>query len=131
MPKKILIIDDEADIRVYLAAALEDAGYETFALGNEQPGLSAIAAINPDLVILDIMMPGRSGISIYRELKGDERLKDTMVVLFSGMQISSKALAEDFEKLAGEDPLPAPQGFLEKPVNLDALKNLAQKLLDT
>ncbi|MBI5844680.1 MAG: response regulator [Deltaproteobacteria bacterium] len=131
MPSKILIIDDELDIRIYLAAALEDAGYETAALGNEEPGLSAIAAINPDLIILDIMMPGRSGISIYRELRADERLKDTKVVLFSGMPLSREALSADFESLSGDDSLPPPQGFLEKPLNLDALKNLIKKLLGT
>ena len=131
MPKKILIIDDEPDIRIYLSAALEDEGYETAALGNEQPGLSAIAAINPDLIILDIMMPGRSGVSIYRELKADERLKDTLVVLFSGMQLSREALVEDFENLSGDDSLPPPQGFLEKPLNLDVLKSLIKKLLGT
>jgi len=128
---RILIIDDEPDIRIYLSAALEDEGYETAALGNEQPGLSAIAAINPDLIILDIMMPGRSGISIYRELRADERLKDTLVVLFSGMQLSREALVEDFEKLSGDDSLPPPQGFLEKPLNLDVLKSLIKKLLGT
>ena len=129
MPKKILIIDDEPDIRAYLAAALEDAGYEAATLENEQPTVDSMARKAPDLIILDIMMPGRSGISLYRELRGDPRLGDTPVVLFSGMQVTREMLETDFASLAGDDQVPPPQGFLEKPVNLAAMKSIVKRLV--
>jgi len=56
-----MIIDDEPDIRIYLAAAAEDNGFEPLTLGAEEPVINIIADKKPDLVVLDIMMPMRSG----------------------------------------------------------------------
>lgn len=66
MPKKIMIIDDEPDIRIYLMTALEDNGYETCTIEEGEPFHKAVLAKEPDLIVLDIMMPQRSGYPCIR-----------------------------------------------------------------
>jgi len=61
----IMIIDDEQDIRAYLMAAVEDNGYETCTVEDNEEISNCIRENKPDLIVLDIMMPTRSGVSIY------------------------------------------------------------------
>ena len=79
----ILIADDDADIRDLVAFKLEQAGFDVTAVDN---GLSALAAANeapPDLVVLDVMMPGLSGIDVCRALRGDPRTAGLPVILLT------------------------------------------------
>lgn len=70
--KQILIVDDEAPIREIIAVALEMAGYETLEAGNAQDAHSLIIDRKPDLVLLDWMLPGTSGIELARRLKRED-----------------------------------------------------------
>lgn len=70
--KQILIVDDEAPIREIIAVALEMAGYETIEAANAQDAHSLIIDHKPDLVLLDWMLPGTSGIELARRLKREE-----------------------------------------------------------
>ena len=85
MSKKIMIIDDESDIRIYLMTALEDNGYETCTIEEDEPFHKAVLAKDPDLIILDIMMPQRSGISMYKELQTTAAFRNIPIALISGM----------------------------------------------
>lgn len=69
--KRILIVDDEAPIREMLTLALEMAGYECQEAENAPQAMSAIVDDRPDLILLDWMMPGTSGIELARRLKKD------------------------------------------------------------
>ncbi len=80
-----MIIDDEADIRLYLMTALEDNGYETCTIEENEPIHKAVSAKEPDLIVLDIMMPQRSGISMYKELRATAAFKNIPIALISGM----------------------------------------------
>ena len=73
MGKKIMVVDDEPDIITYLTTLLEENGYETESAKDGVDGLKKIRESRPDLVCLDILMPEKSGIGLYRELKKDER----------------------------------------------------------
>jgi CheY-like chemotaxis protein len=125
---KIMIIDDEPDIRDYLMAALEDNGYETCTITDNEPVLEAIQTRKPDLIILDIMMPVRSGVSIYKELRSTHRLKKIPIAIISGMLLEND-FKTDFEKLVNDNNIPIPEGFIEKPVKLPVFMKLIHELL--
>jgi DNA-binding response OmpR family regulator len=83
MAKRILIADDEPNIVASLEFLMEQAGYEvrTAADGNE--ALAAVAAFAPDLVLLDVMMPGRSGYEVCERIKGDPATRGIRVLMLS------------------------------------------------
>ena len=130
MPRKIMIIDDEPDIRVYLAAAAEDNGFETLTLGAEERIIKIIADNKPDLVVLDIMMPMRSGISIYKEIRTSPSLRHIPIILISGMAGMSDFMGSEFRKLIGDDHISPPDAFIEKPIDLSLLFKQIKMLLD-
>ena len=108
--KKILIIDDEADVRRYLAALLKKHGYETLTASDGVEGLEVARRERPDLVTLDLMMPNQSGTDFYRNLVKDKELGETPVVVVSGLpgrHLAVKTPAAVFDK-----PID-PEAFLE------------------
>jgi CheY-like chemotaxis protein len=76
MTKKILIIDDEEDVRTYLNSLLTNNGYHTKVAENGEDGFRKLTEFLPDLIILDIIMPNQSGVGFYRKLKKSEVHKD-------------------------------------------------------
>jgi two-component system alkaline phosphatase synthesis response regulator PhoP len=126
-----MIIDDEPDIQVYLAAAAEDNGFEPLTIGAEESVMDIIADNRPDLIVLDIMMPLRSGISIYKEVRTSASLKHIPIILISGMAGVSDFMENEFHELIGDDRIPLPDVFIEKPVDIDLLFKQARMLLDS
>lgn len=121
--KKILIVDDEQDIRAYLSTLFGDQGYETQAAADGEEALKQLEAGPPDLITLDISMPEKSGIRFYRETKSDERWKGIPVIIVTGV-------SEDFRKfISSRHQVPPPEGYLSKPVNREEILELAQKLI--
>ena len=85
MSKKILVIDDEADVRTYLSRLLQKYGYETLTAEDGFLGLEVARAEVPDLVILDLMMPRQSGTDFYRKLSSDKALAEIPIIVVSGL----------------------------------------------
>ena len=129
MAKKIMVIDDEPDIRIYLMTALEDSGYETCTIEENDPIQRAVQSNKPDLIVLDIMMPRRSGISIYNELRSTETLKNIPVALISGMSPANNFM-EEIKKNNNNYTIAPPDGFIEKPVKLPDFMKLVGQLLE-
>ncbi len=126
---RILIIDDEPDILLYLTMVLEDSGYRVCTVNETENARKAVEEQAPDLIVLDIMMPIRSGLSIYTELKTSERFRNIPIILISGFSNEKEFLAHDFQMLVNDATLPPPDGFIEKPLQVKKLIRLAQKLL--
>lgn len=116
--KVALVIDDEADIRAYLQAVLEDSGFDVRTAGDGIKGFEAAAALQPDLITLDISMPDQSGVRTYRQLKTDEKLKEIPVFIITGF---SDKMRTFLKKLAG---FPFPEAFINKPVNPAELRKM-------
>jgi CheY-like chemotaxis protein len=129
MEKTILLIDDEADIAEYVGAVLEDNGYRVVSARPVDPIIQRIRDEKPDLVVLDVMMPGRSGISIYRELRSEPDTKAIPVVLISGMATEKEIKEKGMATFFGDSDIAMPQGFIEKPVRVPALLEAVATLL--
>jgi two-component system phosphate regulon response regulator PhoB len=79
----ILIADDDPDIRDLVAFKLEQAGFDVTAVDNGSAALAAARSEPPDLAVLDVMMPGMSGIDVCRELRGDQRTAALPIILLT------------------------------------------------
>jgi twitching motility two-component system response regulator PilH len=129
MGKKVLVVDDDPDVRLFSVTVLEEHGYTPLEAADGEEGLKVIRAEKPELVILDILMPRQSGIRLYRELKMDKALKNIHVIVLSGIAKktflrSQKALTE-----FGAAEVPEPEVYLEKPVEAEELADVIKKVI--
>ncbi|AJQ92958.1 phosphate regulon transcriptional regulator PhoB [Gynuella sunshinyii] len=81
--KTILVVDDETPIREMIAAALEMAGYHCIEAGDAQEAMSVVVDQKPDLLLLDWMLPGSSGVEICRRLKRDHLTAEIPVIMLT------------------------------------------------
>ena len=95
--KRVLVVDDDPDIRELLFTALEDEGFEVVPAGNGQEALAIIKTFRPDVIVLDLMMPVMDGWQFAAELRArDEGDEDIPIVLLSAardLKTHAKALA--------------------------------------
>ena len=95
MSHRILIIEDERDIRELIRLALESGGFKVcYEADDGERGLEMARTVQPDLILLDIMLPGMDGLSVCRALKADERTAGIPVVMLS-------ALGEEADVVSG------------------------------
>ncbi len=129
MSKKVLTVDDDPDIIAFVKTVLEENNYSPLIARNGEVGLNLAREESPDLVILDVLMPKQSGIRMYRELKADESLKDTPVIILSG--IAKRTFLRSQEALTefGDQPVPEPDLYIEKPVEPDELAEAIKNLI--
>ncbi|MCK5100303.1 MAG: response regulator [Desulfobacteraceae bacterium] len=85
MKKKILVIDDDLNIRDYLVSLFNDNGYDAYVAGDVKEGFEVAKKEKPDLITLDIEMPGEWGPRFYRQLSQDPELKNIPVIVISGL----------------------------------------------
>jgi CheY-like chemotaxis protein len=124
--RKVLVIDDEQAIVTYLRTVLEDEGYETCSAGDAEEALAVAREQQPDLITLDIMMPKRSGIALYQDLKLDPGLCRIPVVLVSAFSRNNDFRSVSFRKIVSDERVPVPEAYVEKPINVaDFLKTVA------
>jgi molybdenum cofactor synthesis domain-containing protein len=83
MATRVLIADDDSDIRDAIKVNLELEGYEVHVARDGDEALQQARALVPDLVLLDIMMPGRDGVEVCRDLKADARTRDSLVIFLT------------------------------------------------
>jgi CheY-like chemotaxis protein len=80
---KILIVDDEPAIRFLISSALEDEGYELFEAADGKEAYDLVGSINPDLIILDVMMPGLTGYELCAKLKQNPATQSIIVIMLT------------------------------------------------
>lgn len=124
---KILIADDDLDIRESLQVILESRGYNVATAANKPQCMERIMADKPDLLILDIMMDSwQDGFEIARELKQAAEFKELPILMLTGVRNKT---GMDFKSAAGDETWCPVEGFLEKPVEPDVLVAEVEKLL--
>jgi Fe-S oxidoreductase/ActR/RegA family two-component response regulator len=118
---KILVVDDEPDFVVYISTVLEDNGATTLTAANGEEALKLAAAEKPDLITLDITMPGKSGIEVFEELRKNPETAGIPVCIITGKP--------EMRKLIYDRPVPAPEGYIDKPVDEEGLLLNVRKIL--
>ena len=121
--KTVLVVDDDPDAREFLTTVLQDHGFGTL---TAEDGTEAIAMIEkkpPDLVALDITMPEKSGVAVYRKLKEHDQFKHIPIIIVTG-------ISDDFKKfISTRRQVPPPEGYISKPVDAEHLVKMVRKLL--
>ena len=127
--KKILFVDDELDMRIFLSTVLKTEGYEAVAARNAFEGIQKARDMVPDLVIMDVMMPQAGGVTLFQEIKKDTRLRHIPVIMLSG--VSEKAFSHHLKMLniRLDDTLPPPDAYMEKPLDPAKLVKTIERLL--
>lgn len=124
LPKRVLVVDDEADVRQYLSLALEDVGFEVETASDGFEALEAMKRRPADLVSLDLVMPKRSGAAFYRDLQKHPEWKHIPVLVVTGHARDDQGRS-DFEELT----MSGPGIYLEKPVRPDNYVAAVRRLL--
>lgn len=118
--ESILIIDDEEDIRDLLSYNLRQAGFQTDSAENGSIGLEKARKLKPDLIILDVMMPGMDGIEVCERLRTNEETKSIKICFLT-------ARNEDYSQIAGLDA--GADDYVSKPVKPKVLISRIKALL--
>jgi len=117
--KTVLVVDDEEDVREFLEAILEDAGFKVESAVDGMDALTKVQANPPDLVSLDLVMPKKSGIKFLYEMKHHSQWARIPVIIVTAHAHDDLGREDLRDALAGKG-LVAPGGYLEKPVQPEA-----------
>ena len=120
MPKRVLIADDEPNIVTSLEFLMEQAGLEVRIARNGQEAIEVAAAFEPDLILLDVMMPVLSGYQVCQRLKSDPKLRQARVLMLS-------AKGRDVEVAKGLEL--GADGYITKPFSTRELVAKVRELL--
>ena len=149
MAKQVLIVDDDRNTVKFLSVALRDNGYDTACAYDGSEGLQKVSQSKPDLIILDVMMPKKSGFVLFQQLKKDELHKDIPVLMLTAVSGIFEELEshkeETFEKpydslrealkkkirQMRQEGLLSPDMFVDKPIDPDAFIARVQQLIGT
>ena len=118
--KRILIVDDEDDIRKMLKLRLQALDYEILEAGDGQDGLDKARSEKPDLMILDLMLPKMDGYKVCRMLKFDEKFKHIPIIMFTSR-------GEDSHKATGKEV--GADAYVQKPFETEVLLGKIKELL--
>lgn len=147
MSKKVLVIDDDENAVKFLSVVLSENGYEPLAAYDGREGLEKLKEEKADLIILDVMMPKKSGFVLFKQMKRDENLKDIPVLMLTGVaatleDVDSEAddtsqrpfdsLRESLRKTIREmreEGDVKPEMFVDKPVDPDAFIEKVRNLI--
>ena len=121
--KTVLVVDDDPDAREFFVTVLQDHGYATVTARDGVEALKRLEEAVPDLVTLDITMPEKSGVAVYRKLKEEGRYAGVPVIIITGV-------SDDFKHfISTRRQVPPPEGYLSKPVEPEQLAGMVGELL--
>jgi two-component system phosphate regulon response regulator PhoB len=112
-PLSIVVVDDEPDVAVYLAAVLEKRGHEAHIAGNAAEGFALVKELRPDVACLDIVMPEETGLALLRRIRADREVGETAVVFISALKPETAASQSGPHADASAEP----DEYVEKPPN--------------
>jgi len=121
MPPKVLVCDNEEALRALVRGALDLGDYEIVEARDGDESLDLARSCDPDLIVLDMMMPGRTGLEVISELRGEDRFAETPVIM-----LTARAQAQD--RQAALDA--GVSCFLPKPFSPLELASVVEELLD-
>jgi CheY-like chemotaxis protein len=118
---RILVVDDEPDIREFICTVLEDNGAEVFLARDGNEALEIARREKPDLMTLDISMPNKDGGEVFAEIRKDPEIMEIPVCIISGKP--------ELRRLIYQRTVPPPEGYLDKPIDEKRLLLNVRKIL--
>ena len=122
MKARILLIEDNEQNRYLLTFLLEQSGHEVVPAINGSLGLELATKVSPDLILLDIQLPGMDGYAVARALKNDPRLKSVPIVA-----VTSYAMVGDRDKALAAGA----EGYIEKPINPETFVEEVERFISS
>ncbi len=119
---KILVVDDEPDILTFLGTVLEDQGATVFRASDGEEALDLAAREKPDLITLDLSMPGKNGGMVFEEIRKNPDLSASLVCIITGKP--------ELRRLIYDRPVRPPEGYLDKPIDEESLLTNIRKILE-
>ena len=145
MSKKVLVIDDDVNTVKFLSVALRKNGYEPIGAYDGKEGLEKVLEAKPDLIVLDVMMPKKTGWVVFRQLRKDDRYKSIPIIMLTSVSAvleEQDSLAEEEHEYEGlrellrkainqmrEEGLERPELFLDKPIEPEAFIDKVAELI--
>ena len=123
---KILIIDDDEDIVEAMRVVLEKRGHKVSTAVDGNDGMDQARAGKPDVIILDVMMPGLDGFEVARELKGDKQTRDISILMLTAIKDKT---GFDFQKEASDPNWLPVDDYCDKPLDYEVLLEKIKHLL--
>ena len=121
--KKVLVIDDDEDVITYLSTWLSDEGFEVDVAHDGMEATEKVKAGKPDLITLDIVMPEKTGVKFYREMRGNPETANIPIIIITGLQ-------SEFEGfISRRRSAPPPDGYIQKPFGQAELLSTIQEVL--
>jgi CheY-like chemotaxis protein len=126
MPKKVLLIDDEPDAVDFAKEIIETMGHQVIYAHDGDSGIEKMRQEKPDLVVLDVQMPGKDGFQVFNIIKQDDDLKATPVIMLTGIRekVGLGFSADDMGKYMGDKPTV----YVEKPIEPAKLQDAVNKV---
>jgi len=128
--KTILVVDDEADMRIFVSTVVETSGFQPVPAEDGTKALDLARSEPPALIILDVMMPGiDDGIQTYQQFKTDEKLNRIPIIMLSA--VAKKTFFHTIRMLTAHKghTVPEPEAYMEKPPDANELIGLINELL--
>lgn len=128
--KTILVVDDEPDAIAFVNAVLSNMDNFDIIPSSDGPDcLEKAQAEHPDLIILDIMMPGMDGFKVFYELRKNESTKDIPIIMLTGVadKVGIRFFKKDMKDYMGSEPAE----YIEKPLDPEKLQSAVQRVFET
>jgi Fe-S oxidoreductase/CheY-like chemotaxis protein len=120
--RKVLVVDDEEDVRAFLTMVFEDAGAEVITATDGDEAIAMASEHKPDLISLDLSMPGKDGVEAFVELRKNPDTEEIPVCVVTGHP--------EFRQVIYDRPVTPPEGYLGKPVDEDKLVAYAHHIIE-
>jgi CheY-like chemotaxis protein len=127
--KTVLVVEDELDMRIFLSTLLETSGYQPILTRDGKEGMLKARNVCPDLIILDVMMPGEGGVQMYRQLKTDKTLSNIPVIMLSAVTRKTFAHYLNMVNARLQAAIPDPDAYVEKPPEAQELIKITADLI--
>lgn len=127
--KSILVVDDEPDAIEYVDAVLSEIGnFNIIPSYDGVDGQNKAKTESPDLIILDVMMPGKDGFKVFYDLQKDPDTQDIPIIMLTGIadKVGIQFFKKDMKDFMGKEPI----DYIEKPLDPDRLKESVKKIFN-
>jgi DNA-binding response OmpR family regulator len=149
MAKQVLVVDDDRNTVKFLSALLSEHGFDPIHAFDGAEGLQKVKQAKPDLIVLDVMMPKKSGFVLFKQLRKDDQYKDIPILMLTGVagtleELEShkeETLEKPYDSLREslkkkiqqmrEEGLVRPEFFVDKPVDPDSFIAKIRQLLES